>query len=85
MIDNWKRAWMSPEEQEEYNRIREIATSDVKRSEYMTEAELIRLLAMYLLATIGGFFTMFIVREQFGIIGAIILLCIYAKIFCSTI
>ena len=38
MIDNWKRAWMSPEEQEEYNRIREIATSDVKRSEYMTEA-----------------------------------------------
>ena len=36
MIDNWKRAWMSPEEQEEYNRIREIATSDVKRSEYMT-------------------------------------------------
>lgn len=85
MIDNWKRAWMSPEEQEEYNRIREIATSDVKRSEYMTEAELIRLLAMYLLATIGGFFTVFIVREQFGIIGAIILLCIYAKIFCLTI
>lgn len=85
MIDNWKRAWMSPEEQEEYNRIREIATSDVKRSKYMTEAELIRLLAMYLLATIGGFFTMFIVREQFGIIGAIILLCIYAKIFCATI
>ena len=85
MIDNWKRAWMTPEEQEEYNRIREIATSDVKRSEYMTEAELIRLLAMYLLATIGGFFTVFIVREQFGIIGVIILLCIYAKIFCSTI
>lgn len=84
MIDDWKWEQLSPKEQEDYNRIREIATNDVKRSEYMTGAERVRLLVMYALATYGGAYTLVMVNEHFGIIGAIILLCLYAKIFCAS-
>lgn len=83
MIDDWKWEQLSPKEQEDYNRIREIATNDVKRSEYMTGAEQVRLLVMYALATYGGAYTVVMANEHFGIIGAIILLCLYAKIFCA--
>ena len=49
----------------------------------MTGAEQVRLLAMYALATYGGAYTVVMANERFGIIGAIILLCLYAKIFCA--